>query len=134
MFVTALKCNFLLTHLSIVNQRTITSDLNDFHTTIQDIRSACQKMPATAEDRFAVVMSVSFTIAKERYRALRNVGENKFSRNILELLCPLTPVCLELPGKQSSSSPVSGVPATESYGRIQQNCLFLWRRQQSYQH
>uniref|UniRef100_A0A3Q3QDQ3 Glutamate receptor, ionotropic, delta 2 (Grid2) interacting protein, a n=1 Tax=Monopterus albus TaxID=43700 RepID=A0A3Q3QDQ3_MONAL len=31
--------------------------LNDLHTTIQDIRSACQKMPATAEDRFAVVMS-----------------------------------------------------------------------------
>uniref|UniRef100_A0A3Q0T3E3 Grid2 interacting protein n=1 Tax=Amphilophus citrinellus TaxID=61819 RepID=A0A3Q0T3E3_AMPCI len=40
-----------------VNQRTITSDLNDLHTTIQDIRSACQKMPATTEDRFAVVMS-----------------------------------------------------------------------------
>ncbi|KAM4531125.1 delphilin [Odontesthes bonariensis] len=40
-----------------VNQRTITSDLNDIHTNIQDIRSACQKMPATAEDRFAVVMS-----------------------------------------------------------------------------
>lgn len=45
----------------IVNQRTITSDLSDLHTTIQDIRSACQKMPATAEDRFAVVMGVSFT-------------------------------------------------------------------------
>uniref|UniRef100_A0A3P8SSE3 Grid2 interacting protein n=1 Tax=Amphiprion percula TaxID=161767 RepID=A0A3P8SSE3_AMPPE len=40
-----------------VNQRNITSDLNDLHTTIQDIRSACHKMPATAEDRFAVVMS-----------------------------------------------------------------------------
>uniref|UniRef100_A0A8K9WXG4 Glutamate receptor, ionotropic, delta 2 (Grid2) interacting protein, a n=1 Tax=Oncorhynchus mykiss TaxID=8022 RepID=A0A8K9WXG4_ONCMY len=40
-----------------VNQRTITSDLNDLHTTIQDIRSACQKMPATADDRFAAVMS-----------------------------------------------------------------------------
>uniref|UniRef100_A0A3Q1FVS5 Glutamate receptor, ionotropic, delta 2 (Grid2) interacting protein, a n=1 Tax=Acanthochromis polyacanthus TaxID=80966 RepID=A0A3Q1FVS5_9TELE len=40
-----------------VNQRNITSDLNDLHTTIQDIRSACQKMPATAEDRFSVVMS-----------------------------------------------------------------------------
>ncbi|KAM6913621.1 delphilin [Lycodopsis pacificus] len=40
-----------------VNLRTITSDLNDIHTTIQDIRSACQKMPATAEDRFAAVMS-----------------------------------------------------------------------------
>ncbi|XP_028455020.1 delphilin [Perca flavescens] len=40
-----------------VNQRTITSDLNDLHTTIQDIRSACQKMPVTAEDRYAVAMS-----------------------------------------------------------------------------
>uniref|UniRef100_A0A672YGY2 Glutamate receptor, ionotropic, delta 2 (Grid2) interacting protein, a n=1 Tax=Sphaeramia orbicularis TaxID=375764 RepID=A0A672YGY2_9TELE len=40
-----------------VNQRNITSDLNDLHATIQDIRSACQKMPATSEDRFAVVMS-----------------------------------------------------------------------------
>lgn len=40
-----------------INQRTITTDLNDLHTTIQDIRTACQKMPATSEDRFAVVMS-----------------------------------------------------------------------------
>ncbi|XP_072771935.1 delphilin isoform X4 [Nerophis lumbriciformis] len=40
-----------------VNQRTITSDVNDLHATIQTIRSACQKMPTTAEDRFAVVMS-----------------------------------------------------------------------------
>ncbi|CAL8272465.1 unnamed protein product [Lota lota] len=40
-----------------VNQRAITSDMNDLHTTIQEIRAACQKMPATSEDRFAVVMS-----------------------------------------------------------------------------
>ncbi|XP_061741215.1 delphilin isoform X1 [Nerophis ophidion] len=40
-----------------VNQRTITSDVNDLHATIQTIRSACQKMPTTAEDRFTVVMS-----------------------------------------------------------------------------
>uniref|UniRef100_A0A3B4B7F6 Uncharacterized protein n=1 Tax=Periophthalmus magnuspinnatus TaxID=409849 RepID=A0A3B4B7F6_9GOBI len=40
-----------------VNQRSLTSDLNDLHSTIQDIRTSCQKMPATAEDRFAVVMS-----------------------------------------------------------------------------
>lgn len=40
-----------------VNQRNMTSDLNDLHSTIQDIRSACQKMPATSEDRFAMVMS-----------------------------------------------------------------------------
>ncbi|XP_018610065.2 delphilin isoform X1 [Scleropages formosus] len=40
-----------------VNQRTMTADLNDLHTTIQDIRSACQRMPPTVDDRFAVVMS-----------------------------------------------------------------------------
>uniref|UniRef100_G3PDD5 Glutamate receptor, ionotropic, delta 2 (Grid2) interacting protein, a n=1 Tax=Gasterosteus aculeatus aculeatus TaxID=481459 RepID=G3PDD5_GASAC len=40
-----------------VNLRIITSDLNDLDATIKDIRSACQKMPASAEDRFAVVMS-----------------------------------------------------------------------------
>ncbi|KAI1883937.1 hypothetical protein AGOR_G00221220 [Albula goreensis] len=40
-----------------VNQRTITTDLNDLLTTIRDIRAACQKMPATPEDRFAAVMS-----------------------------------------------------------------------------
>uniref|UniRef100_A0A672P709 Grid2 interacting protein n=1 Tax=Sinocyclocheilus grahami TaxID=75366 RepID=A0A672P709_SINGR len=40
-----------------VNQRNITSDFNDLHATIQDIRLACQKIPATAEDRFAIVMS-----------------------------------------------------------------------------
>lgn len=40
-----------------VNQRNITSDFNDLHATIKDIRAACQKMPATAEDRFAIVMS-----------------------------------------------------------------------------
>lgn len=40
-----------------VNHRTITADLVDLHTTIQDIRTACQKMPVTADDRFATVMS-----------------------------------------------------------------------------
>lgn len=42
-----------------VNQRTITADLSDLHATIQEIRTACLKIPATAEDRFAAVMSVS---------------------------------------------------------------------------
>lgn len=64
------------THLSIVNQRTITSDLNDLHTTIQDIRSACQKIPATAEDRFAVVMSVSFTKLPKSRTERWDVGWN----------------------------------------------------------
>ncbi|XP_038130067.1 delphilin isoform X1 [Cyprinodon tularosa] len=40
-----------------VNQRAITTELNDLHTTVQDIRTACQKIPATAEDHFASVMS-----------------------------------------------------------------------------
>ncbi|KAM9463138.1 delphilin isoform 2-T2 [Clarias gariepinus] len=40
-----------------VNQRTITSDLSDLHSTIQEIRTACLKIGATAEDRFAAVMS-----------------------------------------------------------------------------
>ncbi|XP_067285634.1 delphilin isoform X4 [Pseudorasbora parva] len=40
-----------------VNQRNITADLSDLHSTIQDIRTACVKIPATAEDRFASVMS-----------------------------------------------------------------------------
>lgn len=53
-------CFLLIFCSTVVNQRNITSDMNDLYTTIQDIRSACQKMPATAEDRFAVVMSVSF--------------------------------------------------------------------------
>ncbi|XP_043110340.1 delphilin isoform X2 [Puntigrus tetrazona] len=40
-----------------VNQRTITAELSDLHSTIQDIRTACVKIPATAEDCFASVMS-----------------------------------------------------------------------------
>ncbi|XP_047672927.1 delphilin isoform X1 [Tachysurus fulvidraco] len=40
-----------------VNQRTITADLSDLHSTIQEIRTACLKIQATAEDRFAGVMS-----------------------------------------------------------------------------
>ncbi|XP_051988708.1 delphilin-like [Xyrauchen texanus] len=39
-----------------VNKKNIISDFNDLHATIQDIRLACLKIPATAEDRFAVVM------------------------------------------------------------------------------
>ncbi|KAI7797279.1 putative delphilin, partial [Triplophysa rosa] len=40
-----------------VNQRTITADLGDLHSTIQEIRTACVKISATAEDHFAAVMS-----------------------------------------------------------------------------
>ncbi|XP_055789360.1 delphilin-like isoform X2 [Salvelinus fontinalis] len=40
-----------------VNQRILTAELADLHSTIQDIRTACQKIPATAEDHFAAVMT-----------------------------------------------------------------------------
>lgn len=48
----------LVSVFGLVNQRTITAELSDFHTTIQDIRTACLKIPSTAEDHFASVMSV----------------------------------------------------------------------------
>uniref|UniRef100_A0A8C8S0S1 Grid2 interacting protein n=1 Tax=Pelusios castaneus TaxID=367368 RepID=A0A8C8S0S1_9SAUR len=40
-----------------VNQRTLTADLNDLHTTISEIEAACRSMPAADEDKFAVVMN-----------------------------------------------------------------------------
>ncbi|XP_028331454.1 delphilin isoform X2 [Gouania willdenowi] len=40
-----------------VNQRVITTELSDLHATIQDIRTACQKITPTSEDHFASIMS-----------------------------------------------------------------------------
>ncbi|XP_034563956.1 LOW QUALITY PROTEIN: delphilin [Notolabrus celidotus] len=40
-----------------VNQKVITAELSDLHSTIQDIRTACLKIPPTSEDHFASVMS-----------------------------------------------------------------------------
>ncbi|XP_044034355.1 delphilin isoform X2 [Siniperca chuatsi] len=40
-----------------VNQRAITAELSDLHSTIQDIRTACLKIPPTSEDHFTSVMS-----------------------------------------------------------------------------
>nr|XP_061823412.1 delphilin-like isoform X2 [Nerophis lumbriciformis] len=40
-----------------VNHRVVTTELSDLHTTIQDIRAACLKIPLTSEDHFASVMS-----------------------------------------------------------------------------
>ncbi|XP_051272853.1 delphilin isoform X2 [Dicentrarchus labrax] len=40
-----------------VNQKAITAELSDLHTTIQDIRTACMKIQPTSEDHFASVMS-----------------------------------------------------------------------------
>uniref|UniRef100_A0A8D0H684 Grid2 interacting protein n=1 Tax=Sphenodon punctatus TaxID=8508 RepID=A0A8D0H684_SPHPU len=44
-------------HAAKVNQRMLTADLNDLHTTVSEIEAACQNMPASAEDRFAAVMN-----------------------------------------------------------------------------
>uniref|UniRef100_A0A672F9S7 Glutamate receptor, ionotropic, delta 2 (Grid2) interacting protein, b n=1 Tax=Salarias fasciatus TaxID=181472 RepID=A0A672F9S7_SALFA len=40
-----------------VHQRVVTTELSDLHATIQDIRTACQKITPTPEDHFASVMS-----------------------------------------------------------------------------
>lgn len=48
--------NILITFT--VNQRAVTSELSDIQSIIQDIRTACLKIPPTSEDRFASIMSV----------------------------------------------------------------------------
>ncbi|NXL42567.1 GRD2I protein, partial [Podilymbus podiceps] len=53
-----------------VNQRTLTADLKDLHTTLSDIQMACHNMPATAEDRFALVMSSFLESAQPAMRSL----------------------------------------------------------------
>ncbi|XP_042083303.1 delphilin isoform X2 [Haplochromis burtoni] len=40
-----------------VNQRAITTELSDLHSTVQDIRAACQKIQSTPDDHFTSVMS-----------------------------------------------------------------------------
>ncbi|XP_077172940.1 delphilin isoform X2 [Paroedura picta] len=47
-------------HAAKVNQRTLTADLDDLHTTVEEIEAACQNMPTCSEDRFGDVMVVSF--------------------------------------------------------------------------
>ncbi|NXA38391.1 GRD2I protein, partial [Eudromia elegans] len=53
-----------------VNQRTLTADLHDLHATIGDIQTACRNMPATAEDRFALVMTSFLESAQPAMRCL----------------------------------------------------------------
>ncbi|XP_075623764.1 delphilin [Balearica regulorum gibbericeps] len=55
---------------SKVNQRTLTADLKDLHTTVSDIQMACHNMPATAEDRFAIVMTSFLESAQPAMRSL----------------------------------------------------------------
>ncbi|KAF6733745.1 Delphilin [Oryzias melastigma] len=66
-----------------VNQRVITSELSDLHSTIQDIRTACQKIPATPEDHFTSVMS-SFLEnshpAIQSLESLQNRAMEEFSK------------------------------------------------------
>ncbi|XP_053327111.1 delphilin [Spea bombifrons] len=40
-----------------VNQRSLTADLSDLHATIQEIKSACSRMPCAPDDRFPLTMS-----------------------------------------------------------------------------
>ncbi|NXL92169.1 GRD2I protein, partial [Alectura lathami] len=53
-----------------VNQRTLTADLKDLHSTVSDIQMACHSMPATAEDRFAIVMTSFLESAQPAVRSL----------------------------------------------------------------
>ncbi|NXH32270.1 GRD2I protein, partial [Myiagra hebetior] len=53
-----------------VNQRTLTADLKDLHTTVSDIQKACHTMPATPEDRFAIVMTSFLESAQPAMRSL----------------------------------------------------------------
>ncbi|OWK50162.1 Delphilin [Lonchura striata] len=53
-----------------VNQRTLTAELKDLHSTVGDIQKACHSMPASAEDRFAVVMSSFLESAQPAMRSL----------------------------------------------------------------
>lgn len=67
-------------------------------------------------------------------RGVGGGGQMRSDCVISKLLCALTKVCTELPGKQSPSDSVTGVPATASSGGIQQSRLVLWRGRQSNQH
>ncbi|NXO20130.1 GRD2I protein, partial [Cisticola juncidis] len=53
-----------------VNQRALTAELKDLHSTVSDIQKACHSMPASAEDRFAIVMSSFLESAQPAMRSL----------------------------------------------------------------
>uniref|UniRef100_A0A4X2LBH9 Grid2 interacting protein n=1 Tax=Vombatus ursinus TaxID=29139 RepID=A0A4X2LBH9_VOMUR len=66
-----------------VNQRMLTTDLTDLHVTISEIQTACQKMPATSDDKFAVVMTSFLEMAQPAVRALdtlQHKAMEEFSR------------------------------------------------------
>ncbi|KAF6081321.1 Grid2 interacting protein [Phyllostomus discolor] len=53
-----------------VNQRALTSDLDDLHCTINEIQAACQSMSPCSEDKFAMVMTSFLETAQPVLRAL----------------------------------------------------------------
>ncbi|XP_069503456.1 delphilin isoform X2 [Ambystoma mexicanum] len=55
-----------------VNQRVLTAELIELHSTMQDIRDCCQTMPATPQDRFAVVMSA---FLENAYPSIQSLDE-----------------------------------------------------------
>lgn len=57
-------------HAAKVNQRTLTADLNDLHTTVNEIEAACHNMEASSEDRFAVVMDAFLEKARPTIQSL----------------------------------------------------------------
>uniref|UniRef100_A0A5F8GG96 Grid2 interacting protein n=1 Tax=Monodelphis domestica TaxID=13616 RepID=A0A5F8GG96_MONDO len=66
-----------------VNQRMLTTDLTDLHITISEIQTACQKMPATSDDKFALVMTSFLEMAQPAVRALdtlQHKAMEEFSR------------------------------------------------------
>ncbi|KAJ6651714.1 hypothetical protein lerEdw1_020688 [Lerista edwardsae] len=66
----------MVPHAAKVNQRTLTADLHDLHTTVDEIEAACRSMEPSAEDRFAVVMDPApEAFLEEAQPTLRSLGE-----------------------------------------------------------
>ncbi|XP_042293609.1 delphilin isoform X3 [Sceloporus undulatus] len=60
-------------HAAKVNQRTLMVDLNDLHTTIEEIEMACQNMVPSPEDRFTTVMSAFLEMAHPTIQSLEDL-------------------------------------------------------------
>uniref|UniRef100_A0A4W3H5F0 Grid2 interacting protein n=1 Tax=Callorhinchus milii TaxID=7868 RepID=A0A4W3H5F0_CALMI len=66
-----------------VNQRTITADINDIHSTRKEIQAACASMPSIEEDRFADVMTAFLAESQPLLMALDSLQQRaveEFSR------------------------------------------------------
>uniref|UniRef100_A0A8D2LLW0 Grid2 interacting protein n=1 Tax=Varanus komodoensis TaxID=61221 RepID=A0A8D2LLW0_VARKO len=60
-------------HAAKVNQRTLTADLGDLHSTIAEIEAACESTMPSPEDRFAAVMGAFLASARPSIEALREL-------------------------------------------------------------